>query len=537
MRVGIIEIIVDIPSTNTITRLYGEYFKKQQVSLMPQAVAVWCRQLGHEVHYCTYYGQSDPKRLLPSGLDVVFVATPTQCSALAYALAKLYRREKTLTVIGGPHARSYPLDCLRFFDLVVNDCDKNLLADILGGQFDPPALVGTGRKQLDFPGVEERMDFIKASAFTAGRPILSSMVPLLASVGCPYKCNFCIDANTDYVHLPADRLADDLSYLSQNWPRVVIAFHDPNFGVRFDETMTIMETVPEGRRNRYIMESSLSILKEARLERLRRTRCIYVAPGVESWSDFSNKAGTGLKQGQAKLAHVVDSFKMLRGYFSGLQGNLLFGTDADQGAEPVRLTKEFVSRLPFIWPSINIPTPFGGTPLFESFLSQGRILRSMPFGLYFTPYLSSVIKHYDPVEYYDHLIDIARSVVSVKNIARRILAKGSHAVRFIHALRAVPVREDLKEFRRIRANLVSDAGFRAFHEARSDVLPDFYRWRLQQRLGRYAELLTTEELVPVHQSEISAPGGDVQPIPSQRAEMLPQRAGAGNGSRQSSFSD
>jgi len=36
---------------------------------------------------------------------------------LAYAMAKLYKREKTLTVIGGPHAKAFPHDCQRFFDL------------------------------------------------------------------------------------------------------------------------------------------------------------------------------------------------------------------------------------------------------------------------------------------------------------------------------------------------------------------------------------------------------------------------------------
>ena len=86
--------------------------KKQYESITPQAVAVWCRQLGHEVAYTAYYGQRDPRQLLPDGLDLVFLSTYTQSSALA----KLYRRQGILTVIGGPHAKSFPRDCLRFFD-------------------------------------------------------------------------------------------------------------------------------------------------------------------------------------------------------------------------------------------------------------------------------------------------------------------------------------------------------------------------------------------------------------------------------------
>jgi hypothetical protein len=38
----------------------------------------------------------------------------------------------------------------------------------------------------------------------------------------------------------------------------------------------------------------------------------------------------------------------------------------------VELTKEFMRRLPFVWPTINIRTPFGGTLLYERCLTEGR---------------------------------------------------------------------------------------------------------------------------------------------------------------------
>ena len=127
MRIGILELLTESVSQTWSEHRYNLWYKKILASITPQAVAAWCRQLGHHVSYATYYGQRDPKRLLPADLDMVFIATYTQASALAYALSKLYRREKTVTVIGGPHAKSFPVDCLRFFDFVVRDCDKTLL--------------------------------------------------------------------------------------------------------------------------------------------------------------------------------------------------------------------------------------------------------------------------------------------------------------------------------------------------------------------------------------------------------------------------
>ena len=201
MRVGIIELITDTVSRNWVNSLYGAHFRRQFYGIVPQAVSVWCRELGHQVFYTTYYGQKDPKSLLPKDLDVVFLSAFTQASALAYALAKLYRREKTLTVIGGPHAKSFPDDCLRFFDIVVKEFDKTLVDEILRGHFDPPAIVTTGQPLTDLPTVEERMPEISKAAFSRGKPTLTSFVPVLASVGCPYRCEFCMEWNNTDIFL------------------------------------------------------------------------------------------------------------------------------------------------------------------------------------------------------------------------------------------------------------------------------------------------------------------------------------------------
>ena len=198
MRVGILELLGP-PARRPVDLAYQVLITKQYASITPQAISVWCRRLGHETFYATYYGLGRPDRLLPADLDVVFISCYTQVSRLAYALAKLYRRAGVRTVIGGPHAKAFPVDCLRFFDLVVRECDPELVTGILAGQFDPGTLISAGRPFDDVPTVEERMPEIRASAFFRGRkPLLLSAVPMLASLGCPYRCDFCIDWSSTY---------------------------------------------------------------------------------------------------------------------------------------------------------------------------------------------------------------------------------------------------------------------------------------------------------------------------------------------------
>ncbi|MCZ6512915.1 MAG: radical SAM protein [Nitrospinae bacterium] len=498
MKVGVMELLQERPAGNWSYRLYHAQMSKQFVSITPQAIAVWCRQAGHQVHYVTYYGQADPKSLLPNDLDVVFIGTYTPYCGLAYALAKLYRREKTLTVIGGPHAKSFSEDCLRYFDLVVKECDRTLVEDILKGRFESPAVITSGKPLTEIPSVEERMPDIIRASFSRGKPARMSVIHLLSSVGCPYTCDFCLDWDNSYIPLSGDALKNDLAFLSKNYPKVLVWFADPNFGINFDDTLSVLEQTPEGRRNPYMIESSLSVLRESRLQRLKDTNCIYVAPGVESWTEYSNKAGVGKKSGRDKLEQVIKHFKLLGEYIPGLQANFIFGTDTDRGDEPVELTREFIRSLPEVWATVNMPIPIGGTPLYDSYDSEGRILKTMPLSFYFKlSYLTVTMKNYSSVEFYDRLISLNQELSSPRMMMRRLATRTPLATRLFHNARALAVRKDIEDMQTVRGLLIADSGFRAFFEGRTQELPEFFHTLYEKNLGAYAELIPRKERLPV----------------------------------------
>ena len=65
---------------------------------------------------------------------------------------------------------------------------------------------------------------------------------MMGSMGCPYTCGFCVDANVDYQPLSFDQIQEDLKFLRTKMKRPIVAWHDPNFGVRFQEYMRAIET-------------------------------------------------------------------------------------------------------------------------------------------------------------------------------------------------------------------------------------------------------------------------------------------------------
>jgi len=89
---------------------------------------------------------------------------------------------------------------------------------------------------------------------------------MLGSLGCPYTCAFCIDSTVPYQPMDFEVLREDLGFLLTRFKRPLVAWHDPNFGVRFDDYLDMIEdAVPPGSID-FIAESSLSLLSEPHLK-------------------------------------------------------------------------------------------------------------------------------------------------------------------------------------------------------------------------------------------------------------------------------
>ena len=103
--------------------------------------------------------------------------------------------------------------------------------------------------------------------------------------------------------------------------------------------------MPPGRM-RHIAESSLSLLSEPHLKRLRKNGFQAILPGIESWFDLGNKSKTrrtGHGQGPRRCAEHVN---MILRYIPYVQTNFVLGLDSDEGPEPFELTKRFLDLAP-----------------------------------------------------------------------------------------------------------------------------------------------------------------------------------------------
>lgn len=488
LKIGVIDLVSKSPNSS----LYARAMYANLMGIMPQVVACWAEDAGHEVTLVVYTGRENLFQELPNDSDIVFISAFSQSAQLAYAISNMFKSKGAKTVLGGPHARCYPEDARNYFDYVVGFSDKATIHEILleNETHRPYGRHMEAKLQSKiFPGVEERWKYIETTLKKA--PFLK-MVPILGSTGCPYTCSFCIDSTVAYQPLDFDVIRSDLKFLLTKFKRPLVVWHDPNFGIRFNDFMDLIEDAVPTNSIDFIAESSLSILKEDNLKRLKKNGFHAMLPGVESWFDLGGKSKTGVTQGFEKMEKVSEHINQILSYIPYVQANFVFGLDTDFGSEPFDVTKAFIDKSPGAFPGYSHLTAFGrAAPLNLEYQKDNRVL-GFPFHFLNNHHAMNVKPlNYSWIEFYDNVISVSEHTWSKKAIYRRWMSNKRFKIKSLNLIRAVSQEGfgRIRYFKKIRQFLKDDHQFRDYFEGESDVLPQFYVDWIKKDLGPFAEWL------------------------------------------------
>jgi hypothetical protein len=487
LSIGIIDLVAKAPTRNLWMWVMGPNF----VSIMPQVVATWCEQQGHDVTLVTYTGRENLIEDLPEHVDLVVISAFTEAALLSYALSNLFRSRGAVTALGGPHARCYPQDAQKYFDYVLGFTDRRMIEDV-ARDCSPHRPVGlslsAAHHPVELPGVGERWKFIDQ---TLKKAPLIKIVPLLSSLGCPYSCEFCIDSTIPYQPLDTGQMKEDLRFLLGKLKRPRVAWHDPNFGVRFDKCMdAIEEMVPPGRID-FIAESTLSLLSEARVKRLARNGFKALLPGIESWFELGKKSRTGQHMGMEKVREVSDHVNMILHHVPYVQTNHIFGLDSDEGSDPFDLTKRFLNLSPGAFPAYSMLSAFGqAAPQNLNYQRENRVM-PIPFHFLSNIQMNLKPKNYSWPQFYDHLIDVTKYSYSPRLIFRRFMANGETIPRWLNVVRGLSSERfgRVAYFTEIRRRLITDRPLRRFFEQETNEIPQYFIDKIRRDLGHLWEWL------------------------------------------------
>jgi radical SAM superfamily enzyme YgiQ (UPF0313 family) len=376
-------------------------------SLMLPILAVWAEGVGWQARV-SFTQLADVDYAHPC--DVVALSLYTFLAPGGYTVARTFREQGTLVIIGGPHTKGCLDEVTEHADLVFDRCDEAVWCETLraieNGAIVP--CLGRGRfvpapEMARVPPYRE----IKRFYGTGKIPLL------LSSLGCPHDCDFCTDWNSSYRKREVDDVIEDVREIQAPF----FIFCDPNFGVNRRFTSELLKRMVPLKK-KYMMETSLAwLLDDDYLALLRDSGCIGIELGLESLTTTYGK--NGLKRLDALGRQVVERIARIKRYIPLIQVNILLGLDNDT-SETFRAVADLYRRANIDGLVPFVVTPFPGTPFFDRLRAEGRLFETdwrhfNCANLVLMPRQLSV-----PV-FYDQYMDLLRRLQAPGLLARKVV--------------------------------------------------------------------------------------------------------------------
>ena len=377
-------------------------------SLMLPILAVWAERLGWEARVSfTEVADVD----YTHDCDVVALSVYTFLAPAAYAMARTFREQGKLVIIGGPHAKGCLDEVKEHADLVFDRCDESIWGETLraieAGAIAPrpePGRFVPSPEMTRVPPYREIKRF-----YGAGKIPL-----LLSSLGCPHDCDFCTDWNSSYRKRDVDEVIEDVREIEAPF----FIFCDPNFGVNRRFTSELLERMVPLKK-RYMMETSLAwLLHDDYLALLRASGCIGIELGLESLTTRYRK--NGITGNDASIHEVAERIARIKRYIPLIQVNIVLGLDNDT-AETFRAVAALYRRanidelVPFV------VTPFPGTPFFDRLRAEGRVFET-DWRHFNCANLVLMPKQLSVPAFYDLYADLLARLHAPGLVARKVLA-------------------------------------------------------------------------------------------------------------------
>jgi len=312
---------------------------------------------------------------------LIGISTTTSTAPEAYRLADIFRRMGKLVVIGGVHATFVPEDALQHADYVLRgeaeDGFPHLLRCLSGGDGFAEVLgLSYRRGEVIFHNPDppfiadlDRLPFPDFSLMVSRTQLFD--IPIQASRGCPFPCNFCSVTKMFGRKVRFRSVASVIAELRQI-PKPSVFFYDDNFCARPEFTKSLLETMlREGVKLDYFsaqvradMTRDLEMMK---LFRAAGGRQVYV--GFESINPESLKA----YDKRQSIDEIASSMEVFRRFKIHVHGMFVIGSDYDDN-QTARQTLRFARKTGMDTVQFMMLTPLPGTELYRDLEEQDRIL-------------------------------------------------------------------------------------------------------------------------------------------------------------------
>ncbi len=309
-----------------------------------------------------------------SGYDIIAVTSRTLNASKAYRIGDAALRQGKIVILGGVHPTMLHEEASQHCTSVVygeiESIWTELATDVLTGKMKQVYRAKTLKPMSDM----HRPDFSYAlSAKNAKK--YSSLIPILATKGCPVGCNFCTTPTIygkNYRYRELDLVLEEMRYHQERLgkQKINFSFMDDNISFRPKYFMTLLEEMAKLGVH-WNANISMNFLDKPEVAELAgRSGCDLLSIGFESLNPETLKS---VQKGSNRLGNYEKVVSNLHNNGIAIQGYFMFGFDNDT-EESFQLTYDFIMKNRIEFPVFSLVTPFPGTPYFDEMKSRVRHL-------------------------------------------------------------------------------------------------------------------------------------------------------------------
>lgn len=326
-------------------------------------IATILKNAGHQVQiYNDVQQEVDPQRMEE---EVILISSITPSVKRAYEIAQMFSERKV--IMGGVHVSALPEEAIEYADqVVVGECD-HVISDLVDGRIKERVVYCRGITDLDelpFP------DY----TLLRKKP---EIIPMQTSRGCNYKCNYCTLASMygKYrARSPESIIAELLSFSEKQGRVNKIDFRiDADFTFIRKRALNIFRQMEASgiRPGAIAANSRLHVYRDRELLKEMSGKNITLCIGIES---LNQETLNGYHK-EVFANEIAEAIRVLHDHDIKVMGYFIFGSDQDNQDTLKRYT-EFIHRAAIDYFQVSLLTPYPGTELYRSLLSQKRIFCS-----------------------------------------------------------------------------------------------------------------------------------------------------------------
>ena len=332
-------------------------------SILPTLYARQIAAITPKKHTVSVLSERYSKIDLDESYDIVNINFTTSTTPRAYEIADNFRKKGVTVVLSGLHASALPEEAKQHADSVLlgrgeinwlrllEDFEKNKLESLY-----QPINYNESTKipptNIHLPG------FVVTGAIEATR-------------GCPYRCEFCPEANIPGGGNFYARSVDEVISEIKSIPQKTLMFYDTSLTINPSYSKTLFKKMIGLNKKIFCNGNSDVLARDKELVSLsKEAGCLAWLVGFESVSQETiDKIGKKTN----KVDEYFQTVKNIHDNKMTVIGDFMFGFDTDD-SDVFDETLKVIKELKIDIADFCMLTPFPGTPIFNKLEKEGRIL-------------------------------------------------------------------------------------------------------------------------------------------------------------------